>query len=121
MIEFGDSVFYLDLKAFDKAITLNDANSGLTSKDTEIREILNEKGIVISSERYEKVTPRNKEVDAAKYDLLKTFVEYIIDSEEVDDDSLGVETSLASATFGYKLVFNTLYKEGIIKERTDKN
>jgi len=117
MIDFGESAYYIDLKAFDRAITINDANSELVSQDTETKEIYNEEGKIVVTEKYNKTTPRSKEVDGAKYDLLKTFIEYIIDSEEVDDDSLGGDKALSEASFGYKIVFNTLYKEGIIKEK----
>jgi hypothetical protein len=116
MIEFGNSVYYIDLKGFDKAITLSDSNTQ-PSVDKESKQTLNEEGKVIVTEVFERTTNKNKEIDGAKYDLLKTFIEYIIDSEEVSDDSLGADRALAEASFGYKIVFNTLYKEGIIKEK----
>lgn len=116
MIEFGDSVYYLDLKAFDKAITLSDGNQKTTT-EKEYKKTTTEDGSSTIIEEYEKTTPRSKEVDGTKYDLLKTCIEYIIDSEEVSDDSLGADRALSEASFGYKLVFNTLYKEGIIKEK----
>lgn len=115
MIEFGDSVYYIDLKAFDKAITLTDSKDK-TSVDKECKTTINHDGTT-TTENYKRTTPRNKEVDGAKYDLLKTFIEYIIDSDEVSDDSLGADRALSEASFGYKVVFNTLFKEGIIREK----
>lgn len=115
MIEFGNSVYYIDLKAFDKAITLIDGKDK-SSIEKEIKTTKHQDGTTVI-ENYERVVPKNKEIDGAKYDLLKTFIEYIIDSEEVSDDSLGADRALSEASFGYKVVFNTLYKEGIIKEK----
>lgn len=115
MIEFGNSVYYIDLKAFDKAITITDGKDK-TSVDKECKTTTHQDG-TMTIENYERTTPKNKEVDAAKFDLLRTFIEYIIDSEEVSDDSLGGDRELTDASFGYKLVFNTLFKEGIIKEK----
>jgi hypothetical protein len=115
MIEFGNSVYYIDLKAFDKAITLIETKDN-TSVEKEVKTTTQQDGTTIT-ENYSRITPKNKEIDGAKYDLLKTFIEYIIDSEEVDDDSLGADRAFSEASFGYKIVFNTLYNEGIIKEK----
>ena len=115
MIEFGDSVYYIDIKAFDKAITLTDGKDK-TSIEKECKTTTTHDGNT-TVENYERTTPKNKEIDGAKYDLLKTFIEYIIDSEEITDDALGAERAFQEASFGYKMVFNTLYKEGIIKEK----
>ena len=120
MIEFGTSVYYLDLKALDKAITISDGNKSITereSKRTTTSGAISGNTPVVTTEEYERIAPRIKEIDPVKYDLLKTCIEYIIDSEEVSDDSLGADRALSEASFGYKLVFNTLYKEGIIKEK----
>jgi hypothetical protein len=116
MVEFGNSVYYIDLKAFDKAITLTD-RAEHSSIDKECKQTINEEGKIIITEIFERTSPKSKEIDGTRYDLLKTFIEYIIDSEEVSDDTLGADRALAEASFGYKIVFNTLYKEGIIKEK----
>lgn len=117
MLEFGNSVFYIDLKAFDKAVTVQDADKYQTPMDFEKKTILNEKNEVIVTEFYERKSQQGKEIDAVKYDLLKTFVEYIIDYADETDDALGADRALAQAPLGYKIVFNTLLKENIIKEK----
>jgi len=115
MIEFGTSVYYIDLKAFDKAVTLPEGKATpTTEKEYKMTTV---EGGPITSEEYTRVSPKGREIDGIKYDLLKTFIEYIIDSEEVADDSLGADRALSETSFAYKLVFNTLYKEGIIKEK----
>lgn len=116
MLEFGDSIYYIDLKAFDKAITVTHGK-GETTTDTEEKTTLDENGKVKLLEKYSRITPKTKEIDATKYDLLKTLLEYIIDYDEVSDDTLGAERALSQTPFPFKLAFNTLYNEGIIKEK----
>ena len=118
MLEFGDSIFYIDLKAFDKAITIIDGkNPEDVTVETEQKTTLNEKGEIVISEVFERTTPRSKEIDATKYDLLKTFIEYVIDYEGESDDTLGADRALSQSPLGYKIVFNTLLKENIIKQK----
>lgn len=117
MLEFGDSIYYIDIKAFDKAITLQDVNKTKTISEKEFKTILDSDGKVIGQEIIEKTIPQNKEIDAAKYDLLKTFVEYIIDYSDETDDTLGSDRALSQTSLGYKIVFNTLIQQGIIKEK----
>jgi hypothetical protein len=115
MLEFGDSAYYIDLKAFDKAITLVRKSDDLI--ETENKVTTNENGEIIKTEFFTKTTPKSKEIDGVKYDLLKTLIEYIIDSEEVPEDTLGADRALAQTSLGYKIMFNTLINEGIIKEK----
>jgi hypothetical protein len=117
MLEFGDSIYYIDLKAFDKAITIVDNTKGKANFDKEIKQTMDENGKIIMTEMYEKILPQNKEIDAAKYDLLKTFVEYVIDYSDESDDTLGADRALSQTPLGFKIVFNTLLNEGILKEK----
>ena len=116
MLEFGDSIYYLDLKAFDKAITVI-TGKGEQTTETEQKVTTDATGTITLTENYTKVVPKSKEIDGAKYDLLKTFIEYIIDNEDISDDTLGADRALSAAPFAYKIVFNTLISEGIIKEK----
>lgn len=117
MLEFGDSVFYIDLKAFDKAITLIDNGKNPVPSETEKKTTMNENGQTILTEFFERAALQGKEIDAVKYDLLKTFIEYIIDYNDETDDTLGADRALASMPLGYKIVFNTLLKENILKQK----
>jgi hypothetical protein len=117
MLEFGDSVYYVDLKAFDKAITLSDYAKNKNSTDREYKQTLNEEGKVVMTEVYEKTSPASKEIDGTKYELLKTFIEFIIDYSDDSDDTLGADRALQQMPLGFKIVFNTLLNEGIIKEK----
>jgi len=116
MIYFGDSAYYINLKAFDKAITLTLDKSEYVT-ETEETITLDGANNVIQKEIISKTIPRGKEIDAAKYSLLNTCIEYILDNEDVQDDTLGAERALSQTSLGYKIAFNTLLNEGIIKEK----
>jgi len=109
MLEFGDSVFYIDLKAFDKAITIIDGkNPEDLNVETETKTTLNEKGEILMSEVFQRTSQRGKEIDATKYDLLKTFIEYIIDYEDESDDKIGNDRAISQKPLKYKKVFNNI-------------
>ena len=117
MLEFGDSVFYIDLKAFDKAITLIENGKGTVPTELEKKTTMSENGQTILTELFERSAQQGKEIDAVKYDLLKTFIEYIIDYTDETDDTLGADRALSQMPLGYKIVFNTLLKENILKQK----
>ena len=118
MLEFADSIYYLDLKALDKAITLSDGSKNKPNVEKEIKQTLNDNNEIIMTEIFEKTSSNSKEIDGAKYDMLKTFIEYLIDYRDESDDTLGVDRALNDTPLGYKIVFNTLLHEGIIKEKS---
>lgn len=117
MLEFGEKIYYIDLKALNKSITIQEASKTEFTIDKERKEFLNAEGKLVSAETYERKSQQIKEIDTAKYDILKTFIEYLMDYEETGDDALGADRALDQTPLGYKIIFNTLYKEGIIKEK----
>lgn len=122
MLEFGDTAYYIDIKALENIIILKDNNEEKT-KETEWKTTygINSAGdkVEVSAECYERFIPKHKEIDVTKYDLLKTFIEYIIDYEDDADDTLGSDRAFNETPLGYKIVFNTLLKEGILKEKEE--
>lgn len=117
MLEFGDAIYYLDLKAFDNAITIVKAGKDNKVSETETKTVYDANLNAIGTETIVRATNQSKEIDVAKYDMLKTFIEYIIDHNEETDDSLGSDRALQQQSLGYKIVFNTLIKEGILVEK----
>ena len=120
MLEFGDVAYYIDMKALQNAITVKQGDGDKT-KDIVWKTVYNTNSAgekyEVSSECYERTSPKHKEIDVTKYDLLKTFIEYVIDYEDDADDTLGSSRAFDQTPLGYKIVFNTLLKEGIIKEK----
>jgi hypothetical protein len=60
------------------------------------------------------MTERIREVNAAKYDILRTMLDVVLDVTEEIDETLGAEMGLEKSSLSFK-IFNTLYEYGIIK------
>jgi hypothetical protein len=117
MIEFGGTIYYIDLGALDKALTPSGVKPNDIIKTIEKKIIKDGEGLITSIEEYESSALRGKEIDAAKFEVIRTMFEIILDYEDESDASLGAERALDKTPFSYKLAFNTLYSYGIIKEK----
>lgn len=117
MIEFGGTFYYVDLAALDKALTPAGIKPNDVIKTNEKKIIKDGDGNITSIEEYEASSLRGKEIDAAKFEVIRTMIEVILDYEDESDASLGVERALEKTPLAYKLAFNTLYNYGIIKEK----
>ena len=117
MIEYGGVYYYLDINAFDKAVTTpnNKPKEKVTQSDKKI--VTNEDGKVVGTEVLERVRERGKEIDAPKYDILRMMVEVLIDSDDEADTTLGADRALEKTPLSYKLAFNTLIEYGILREK----
>ncbi len=117
MIELGNVIYYIDLDALNKAII----PSGPKPKDkyieTEIKTIRNEIGNIVSTEHFETINERGQEIDATKYETIRTMIEVLIDYDEDIDTSLGLDRALSNMPISFKLAFNTLYECGVLKEK----
>jgi transcription initiation factor IIE alpha subunit len=65
------------------------------------------------------MTERIREVNAAKYDILRTMLDVVLDVTEEIDETLGAEMGLEKSSLSFKKL-NTLYEYGIIKENNKK-
>ena len=74
-------------------------------------------GNILAIEEYETSAPRGKEIDTAKFEVIRTMLEIVLDYEDESDTSLGAERALEKMPLSYKLAFNTLYNYGILKEK----
>ena len=117
MIEFGGVIYYIDVNALDKAITPPSVKPTDKVTLTETKTVRNEKGELIGTETVETTSLRGKEIDGAKYDIIRMMLEVLIDYDEETDDSLGVDRALDKTPLSYRVAFNTLYNYGILKEK----
>ena len=63
-------------------------------------------------------SPRGKEIDAAKFEIIRTMLDVVLDyGDDESDTSLGSERALEKTPLSFKLAFNTLINYGIIKEK----
>lgn len=116
MLEFGGVIYYLDLEEFEKVITINRTEPNNNVIVTEVREIKDDKGQVISIEKKEITSERNREIDATKYEVIRLMLDVLMELTTETDESLGVDRALDKAPLAHKLAFNTLYNYGILKE-----
>lgn len=117
MIVFGDTTYYIDLGALDAAITLNGNNSTDLITTTTTTEEFDKDNVLVSKTLTTESFARGKEIDAAKFDLLRNFIEVIVDYGDEIDTSLGSERALEKTPLSFQIAFNTLFNYEIIKEK----
>lgn len=116
MIEFGGVNYCFSIEAFSKAIKLgnSDPKELISFKTVETK--TNENGIC-TTKVTETTSERGLEIDSAKYELIKTMIEIIMDDVDVEaDDTLGVDRAFDKFNLSYKIAFNTLLSYGILVE-----
>jgi hypothetical protein len=118
MVEFGGIIYYIDLDAYDKLIRKPLKKDDKYVIETHRKTYLDGEGKVVSIELNEQSTERIGEVNAAKYDIVRTMIDVILDIEADDlDDTMGAERGLEKGALSFKVAFNTLYHYGILKEK----
>lgn len=115
MIEFGGLYYTIDINAFSKAIKLGNLNPNDKISFKTIETKTNHEGEIISTKVTESVSERGLEIDSAKYELIKTMIDVVMDDVNVDaDDKLGVAMAFDKFSLSYKIAFNTLISYGIL-------
>ena len=117
MIEFGGIIYYIDIETLEKVISPKLDPTKLI--ETHTKTYLDEDGKILSVEVNESSTERVREINAAKYELINTMIQVILDVIETDDmdDTMGPEIGLSKTSLSFKIAFNTLFEYGIIKEK----
>lgn len=116
MIEFGGVNYSFSLEAFSKAIKLgnSDPKELILFKTVETKTNENK---ISTTKVTETTSERGLEIDSAKYELIKTMIEIIMDDVDVEaDDTLGVDRAFDKFNLSYKIAFNTLLSLGILVE-----
>ena len=116
MLEIGGIEYSIDLVALDNLITNQESIKKKKITEVETKEILDEKGELIGSERFTKKYDSIREIDMAKYETIRVLLEVILSTQDEIDDELGVDRGLGKLSLPFKLSFNTLLEYGIIKE-----
>jgi len=118
MIEFGGSIYYIDLDALEKTILPKglDPKEKIIEREEKIHVGADDK--IIHTDITELSRERGREIDGAKYEMVRLMMEILMDGgEETDDATLGAERALDKTSLSYKIAFNTLYHYGILKEQ----
>jgi hypothetical protein len=118
MIQFGETIFYIDVEAFRNCILSEDSKNIGKNTSTEITKHHDHNGGLLSWDERIIQTEKDVELDSSKYDLMSRMIDVVLtyDSEDLDT-SLGYERALDKASLPFKIAFNTLLNYGIIKEK----
>jgi hypothetical protein len=118
MIEFGGNIYYIDINAIEKVIKPVGIEPTDKIIEREEKVILDPNGTPVSTEITEVSRERGREIDGAKYDIIRMMLEIVMDgTEETDDTSLGAERALDKTSLSFKIAFNTLLTYGVLKEQ----
>lgn len=113
MVDIGGVVFIIDLERYTEILSSGDET---TATETETKTAYDAEGkataATVTTREYEK----GREVDAPKYDVLRTCLEILLTYNEEVDDKMGLERALAETPISFKVAFNTLLNYGILKE-----
>tara|TARA_R100000544_G_scaffold37069_1_gene27010 strand:+ start:639 stop:989 length:351 start_codon:yes stop_codon:yes gene_type:complete len=115
MLGIGGIDYTIDLEALDMLITTK-AENGSKTRETEKKVILDEDDKVITTEKFTKVYNKVREIDMARYEIIRVLFEVVLSTQDDIDDELGVDRALEGLSLPFKLSFNTLLQYGIIKE-----
>lgn len=117
-LEFGGSVYFIDLNAFDKLLTIDGLLDPKNVVETETTINYNDKDKVSEKTVTTRESEKNKEINIAAYETVRMLIEIVLtysEGEEVDD-TLGAQRALQSSTLSFKIAFNTLLRYNIIRE-----
>jgi len=116
MIEFGGLIYYVDMDELEKNIVSVTENDIDTITEKKIYYDLS--GVVTHSELHSKESPKSREINGARYELLRMMLDVVLidNGNEETDDTMGAERALGGMTLSYKIAFNTLLKYNVIKE-----
>jgi len=116
-LEFAGSIYYIDLDAFDKKITVDSDLDKKTATDTVETSVYDAKGNISGTEKTTTITEKHKEMNIATYETLRMFLEIMLTYSDDDiDDTLGAQRALGKGALSFKIAFNTLLRYGILKE-----
>ena len=114
MLDIGGVVYRIDLSAMDDILAFN--NKDKEYLETETTEIYDNNKKLISREVKTKKSPKSKEIDGPKYEILRTFLDVVLSYNEEMDDALGYDRAMSDTPLPFKLAFNSLLAMEILKE-----
>jgi hypothetical protein len=117
-LEFGGSVYYIDLNSFDKLLTIDGLLEPKNVLETETTVAYSDKDKPLEKTITTRESQKNKEINIATYETVRMLLEIVLTYSEGDevDDVLGAQRALQASTLSFKIAFNTLLRYNIIKE-----
>lgn len=101
MFEIFNEYYYIDLDKLYETVKMNDEPT---------------KEVTTNEEGIEVIDITSEQLNAVKYEFYKFLVEVIFTEKDDDvDEHIGMHNS--SLSLGYRMSFNTLLNDGIIKKK----
>lgn len=106
----GREKFYLDLEEITKFIKLE-------KKNDIIEDILNESNL--DNEDFDdQITESNQMIDITRWELTKGLIDVLLsEGESIIDEDMGIDHVSKSLSIPFRLAFNTLLNNKIIKKK----
>lgn len=115
MVSFGGAFYYIDLDELDKQTVIKIANKEVSTV-TETTHIDPETDKIVSIARTKSTGEREDDFNSTRHEMIRTMVDFILDYDDDMEDSLGSDRALDKATLPFKICFNTLIANEILKE-----
>lgn len=116
MIQIGGKLYYIDLKAFSDFVTENKDDVNKTHPNVDEVSHYDTAGELISRTVTKNSYIRGRDVNPILYETINNLLVTILEQSEPADELLGLEKVLSEQTIGFKLAFNTLLFNKILKD-----
>jgi len=113
MLDFGGSVYYLDINKFTELIRMEHPKGECVTESV-TKEIKDEKNKTITSEVVTTKRERDIYIQQTTYELFREMIDILLSKVEEMDEQLGSERALNQSDISYKIAFNTLIHYGIL-------
>lgn len=110
-IEIGGIEYVIDFDAISNLLNIDEKEVVEVDK----REYFDGEGKLIKTEVRTNTFTKPKEYDATKYNLLNILFEILLTYNEEIDDVLGLDRALSQAPIPFKISYNTLIENKILK------
>lgn len=115
MLDFGGSVYYLNVDKFTELIRMEHPN-GNEIIESVTKEIKDEKGKTITSEVVTTKRERDMYIQQTLYELFREMIDIVLNETDEMDEELGSDRALDKMSISYKIAFNTLIHYEILVE-----
>lgn len=106
LFNIANEEFYIDIDRISDYIRI----------DTDVDFLLNKQIEVESDEINENLTSDPQMIDVAKWEVVKALIESILNENGILDESMGIQKLESQLSIPFRLAFNTLIKNKIIKK-----
>lgn len=115
MLDFGGSVYYLNVNKFTELIKMEHPN-GNEIVESVTKHIKDENDEILSTEVVTTRRERDMYIQQTLYELFREMIDIVLNETDEMDEELGSDRALDKMSISYKIAFNTLIHYGILVE-----